>query len=389
VSAPIRLVHVTTVPMSLTFLRGQIEYMKRRGFEVIAVSSPGDELERFGKEQEIDVVGVPMPRAITPIHDLRALATLTATLRRLRPTIVHAHTPKGGLLGMLAASLARVPVRVYHMRGLPMVTAEGPKRRLLEWTERTTCRAADKVVAVSASLRNIAIAEKLCPADKISILAGGSGNGVDAERRFNPQLVGSLARDEIRERYGIPTDALVIGFVGRLVRDKGIAELVEAVQALGQEYPRAHLLLVGMIEKRDAVPPAVLTRIKSDPRIHWLGADWNTAPLYAAMDIVALPTYREGFPNVPLEASAMGLPIVATDIPGCRDAIAAEETGILVPPRDTNALREALRRYVVDEGLRARHGRAGRQRVLHSFRQEAIWTALEDVYGTLLARNAS
>jgi glycosyltransferase involved in cell wall biosynthesis len=388
VSASIRLVHVTTVPMSLTFLRGQIGHMKRRGFEVIAVSSPGDELERFGVEQAIDVVGVPMPRAITPLLDLRALASLTRVLRRLRPTIVHAHTPKGGLLGMLAASLARIPVRVYHMRGLPMVTAEGTKRTLLEWSERTTCHAAHKVLAVSASLREIAVAEKLCPADKISILAGGSGNGVDAEHRFNPQRVGSQARNKVRERYGIPADAIVIGFVGRLVRDKGIVELVDAALELTQVDPRVHLLLVGMVEERDAIPPEILARVRIDPRIHWLGPDWNTPPLYAAMDIVALPTYREGFPNVPLEASAMGLPIVATDIPGCRDAVAHEETGILVPPRDANALRDALRRYVVDGQQRTRHGAAGRQRVLASFRQEAIWTALEDVYGTLLARSA-
>lgn len=388
-SGPIRLVHVTTVPMSLTFLRGQIGHMKDRGFEVIAVSSPGDELERFGTEQGIDVVGVPMPRAITPLDDLRALGSLTNVLRRLRPTIVHAHTPKGGLLGMLAASLARIPVRVYHMRGLPMVTANGAKRRLLEWTERTTCHAAHKVLAVSASLREIAVSEKLCPADKISILAGGSGNGVDAQHRFNPDLVGSRARHEVRDRYGIPADAVVIGFVGRLVRDKGIVELVNAAQDLMREQPRVHLLLVGMVEERDAIPADVLVRVKSDPRIHWLGADWNTPPLYAAMDVVALPTYREGFPNVPLEASAMGLPVVATDIPGCREAVAHDETGTLVPSRDTNALRDALRRYVVNETLRASHGAAGRQRVLTSFSQEAIWTALEGVYGTLLARSAS
>jgi len=371
--------------MSLMFLRGQIAHLKRHGYELIAVSSPGEELKRFGKEQDIDVVGVEIPRAIPPLRDTRALAELTSVLRRLRPTIVHAHTPKGGLLGMLAASLARVPVRVYHMRGLPMMTAIGPRRRLLSLTERVSCRAAHQVISVSASIKDIAIAERLCPARKITTLAAGSGNGVDTDR-FDPKALDTGARQTTRARYDIPNNALVLGFVGRIVQDKGVVELLDAAEQLFAEFPSLHLLLVGMLEEKDAVPARVRERLANHPQIHWRGADWNTPPLYAAMDIVALPTYREGFPNVPLEAAAMKLPIVATDIPGCRDAIVHEQTGILIPVRDTTALAGALRRYLTDESLRTRHGESARGRVLAEFRQEAIWNGIHDTYQTLLAR---
>jgi glycosyltransferase involved in cell wall biosynthesis len=384
-AAPIRLVHITTVPMSLTFLRGQIAHMKQRGYEIIAVSSPGAELEHFGREQDIEVVGVDMPRAITPLRDARALTELTAVLRRLHPTIVHAHTPKGGLLGMLGASLAKVPVRIYHMRGLPMMTAHGARRRLLSWTERVSCHAAHQVIAVSSSLKDIAIAERLCPRAKITTLAAGSGNGIDATR-FDRRSVDGSARLATRARYDIPDDAIVIGFVGRIVQDKGVVELLDAVEMLFSEFPTLHVLLVGMLEERDAVPTGVRHALEAHPRIHWRGEDWNTPPLYAAMDVVALPTYREGFPNVPLEAAAMMLPVVATDIPGCRDAIAHEQTGILVPPRDATALAGALRRYLGDEALRSRHGEAARARVLDEFRQEVIWNELDHTYRDLIAR---
>ncbi len=384
IAASIRIVHVTTVPMSLMFLRGQIAHMKQRGFEVIAVSSPGAELQRFGAEQDIEVVGVEMPRAITPLRDARALIELTRTLRRLRPTIVHAHTPKGGLLGMLGAALAGVPVRVYHMRGLPMLTARGARRTLLSLTERVSCRAAHQVISVSTSIKDIAVAEQLCPPAKITTLGAGSGNGVDATR-FDPRRH-AMARAATRETYGIPSDALVVGFVGRLVQDKGVVELVDAALQLFAPYPNLHLMLVGMLEERDAIPGHIREQLHQNPRIHWRGEDWDTPPLYAAMDLVALPTYREGFPNVPLEAAAMKLPVVATDIPGCRDAILDGMTGTLVPPRDSAALAVALRRYIDDEGLRVRHGEAARVRVLQQFTQHAIWNALRETYDTLVAK---
>lgn len=380
-----RVVHITTIPESLGFLRGQLGFMKAHGLEVSAVSSPGAYLDEFGAEQHIPTHAVEMTRQITPLRDVGALWRLRKELRALDPQIVHAHTPKGGLLGTLGALLAGVPIRVYHMRGLPMLTATGRRRLLLRWAERVTCAAAHEVICVSHSLREVAIAEGLCPAWKIKVLAGGSGNGVDAAVKFDPSRLPPDARTATRARYGIPADALVVGFLGRLVRDKGVLELLAAWKQLAVEHPTAHLMMVGMLEQRDAIPPEAEAMLTGDPRIHWRGHDWNSPPLYAAMDVVALPTYREGFPNVPLETAAMELPIVATSVPGCVDAVEDGVTGLLVPPRDAAALAAALGRYLRDPELRRAHGTSGRSRVLRLFRQEQIWQALYTEYTHLLA----
>jgi len=379
----LRVVHVMTVPLSLGFLRGQAAYMAAQGVDLQAVTSPGPELEPWGLREGVAVHAVEMPRRISPAADLVALWRLVRLLRRLRPDVVHAHTPKGGLLGTIAAWLARVPARIYHVRGLPYVTATGWRRALLMTTERVSCGLAHRVLAVSRSMRALAIRDLGCPPGKIEVLCGGSGNGVDATARFRPQPPGVAAA--ARASLGIPGDAPVVGFVGRLVRDKGIRELREAWGLLRAAHPAAHLLLAGPAEPEDPVPLEVLAALRDDPRVHLLGKVADPVPWYAVMDVLALPTYREGFPNVALEAAAMALPVVATAVPGCTDAVVDGETGLLVPPADGVALGRALERYLADPALRAAHGASARRRVLSDFRQEAIWAALLETYRALAA----
>ena len=359
--------------------------MRDRGFDVTALASPGEALTRFSAELGLPVAAVEMPRRVSPIRDLWAIWRIVSLLREVRPSIVHAHTPKGGLLGMIASYLVRVPIRVYHLRGLPLMSATGMRRILLRGTEMVSCQLADRVICVSHSLREVAIQEGVCPSAKITVLGAGSGQGVDGQDRFNPGELPPGSRQDTRSRFGIPEDVPVAGFVGRLVRDKGVAELVEAWTRLRKEYSDLHLLLVGPFEIQDSIPIDARRILEEDPRVHLAGMDWNTPPLYAAMDLLVLPTYREGFPNAPLEAAAMELPVVATQIPGCVDAVEEGVTGTLVPVRDSEALANAVAMYLDDPELCRRHGRAGRQRVLKEFRPEAIWELLFAEYRELMS----
>jgi glycosyltransferase involved in cell wall biosynthesis len=281
---------------------------------------------------------------------------------------------------MSAAWLAGVPVRVYHLHGLRFLTLRGPRRLLLIAAERLAARLATQVVCVSHSCAALASACALAPDEKLKVLLSGSINGVDAER-FRP--ASAAQRRAARAALGIPAEARVIGFVGRLVRDKGIVELAQAWQALRAQMPDLRLVLVGPFEPQDPVPAAVASQLRDDPRVTLAGVDWDTPPYYRAFDVVALPTYREGFNVVSLETAAMGLPIVSTHAPGT-DGILDGVTGTLVAARDSRALAAALRDYLVDPALRARHGAAARARVVRDFRQESLWRALRDEYLRLL-----
>ena len=378
------LAHVTTVPESLwRFLGGQIGHMKDCGFRVQAVSSPGEWLDKFAAREQVAVHGVAMPRRITPWKDCLSLARLWRVLRAIRPHIVHSHTPKGGMLGMTAAWLARVPVRVYHIRGLPLMTARGPKRLALWCAEKTSCRLAHQVFCISHSMALEAVRLGLCPAEKIRVLGSG-GNGVDAQWKYNPARLDAETRRRIRALHGIPEDAQVVSFMGRIVRDKGMVELAEAWEMLRVRFPSLHLVLMGVFEPQDPVPEEVETLFRNDPRVHLTGYVDGVAPYYAVTDVCVLPTYREGLPATLLEAAAMEVPVVATRIPGCVDAVVDGVTGVLVPPRDAGVLAHAVAAYLIDPELRRRHGRAARLRILEDFRPEVIWQELHEEYARLL-----
>lgn len=378
----IRVLHAVTDSISTVLMRGQLAYLKMNGFDPVLLSSPGKELEQIGTQENIPVVSVAMRREISPLRDLRSLFQIWQLLRRIKPTICNSGTPKAGLLVGFAAWLTRVPCRVYTIRGLRLETANGVKRIVLTITEKVACLSAHRVICVSASLRERAIALGLVPRSKTVLLGAGSSNGVDASR-FEPTPERTALAAALRQNLGIRTDQPIIGFAGRFTRDKGLPELVAAFQWIREQSPEAVLLLVGDFEAGDPVPSEIRDFIESDPAIHRVGFTSQIELYYLVMNIFVLPTHREGFPNTVLEAQAAERPVVTTRATGAVDSIEDGVTGLLVPVGDSIALAEALKRLLADRPLAAQIGRAGRCRVLREFAQERIWGALANEYISL------
>ena len=380
VERKIKLIHATTVPDSLGFFHGHIGYLQAHGFHVQAVSSPGPLADEFGTREQILVHTIPMVRSVSLARDGVALWRLWRLFHVLKPDIVHSHTPKAGLLGTLAARLAGVPVVFLSVFGLPQMTCTGLTRRVLDFTTWLACFAAHRVWCDSFSMRNYLGRSRLCPIDKIVVFGQGSVNGVDALHTFSPELYGEAVRAEIRTRYGIPSSALVIGYVGRIVRDKGVGELVTAWRILRERYKHLHLLILGSFEAKDPLPTDDENLLRNDERIHLTGHRLDVAPHYAAMDLFVMPSYREGFGITNIEAAAMELPVVSSRIPGCVDSVQDGVTGTLVPPRDADALKGAIEIYLNNPELRRQHGQAGRMRVLRDFCPEVIRESLTQEY---------
>ncbi len=381
-SGLVRVVYVVTSSLSVRLMTGQLDYLRRMGFEVVLVSSPGEELQR-SESDGVRTVAVLMAREISPWKDLISLWRLLGVIWRVRPTIVNFSTPKAAILAGIAARLGQVPGRIYLLRGLRFETATGLKRKVLLLCEHIACRCAHRVICVSESLRQKAIELGVVDPRKTTVLASGSSNGVDA-KRFAASGEALRWAGQIRETLGIPAKAPVVGFVGRLTKDKGISELVQAYLALRAEIHELRLLLVGEMEGGDPLPARIRRCIESERGIIRTGFVQDAADYYHAMDVLALPTYREGFPTVVLEAHAAGKPVVAARATGAVDAVIDGVTGILVPVGDSQALASALELVIRDRSLAAALGSAGRERVLREFHQETVWDALAEEYLQLL-----
>jgi glycosyltransferase involved in cell wall biosynthesis len=372
------IVHIVTSSLSVRFFEGQAEYLAREGYEVTVVSSPGEELSN-AKRDGVQTIAVPMAREISPWIDLLSLWRLARTIWRIGPTITNVSTPKAGLLGGLAAWACGTPCRYYTLLGLRCETTTGLKRMLLLSTERIACLCAHRVICVSESLRQKAIDLGIVNADRTLVLGSGSCNGVEVER-FAPTVETLRRAAELRGHLGIPADAPVVGFVGRLTRDKGIGELVEAHLKLRKRFPAVRLLLVGDVEQGDPLPPETRRIMKTEPQIIYTGFVEDPVPYYHVMNVLAFPTHREGFANAPLEAHAASKPVVAARATGVLDGVIDGVTGILVPVGDVAALAGALELVLNDPSLAVALGSAGRERVLREFRRERVWDAIIGEY---------
>ena len=312
---PYHIVIGITHPQTCLTLTGRLRALREAGFRVTLIASPGELLERTAAREGAEAIGLPMRREIAPLADMVSLVRLWWVLMRLRPDIAEFSTPKAGLLGSMAAWLAGVPARVYMLRGLKLETTQGTKRRILLMAERASAACAKVVLCNSESMRGEALALGIAPAAKLHLLGEGSSNGVNVER-FAPGF------SDVRSRFNLAEAAPVIGFVGRLTKDKGIPELLEAFEIILTRCPHAQLLLVGWFDhSEDALGPEWRKRIANHPNIHCTGFVGETAPYFRAMDVMVLPTWREGFPNVVLEAAATGIPVITTECTGSRDSV--------------------------------------------------------------------
>ncbi|MBT3341511.1 MAG: glycosyltransferase family 4 protein [Gemmatimonadetes bacterium] len=385
-----RLLYILTRPLfAQRFLKGQLAFLRERGYDITVVASPEPELAVVAAQEQVTVIPIRIPRDIQPLADVWALLRLIWLCLRLRPDIVNASMPKAALLGLLAARLTGVPVRIYVLRGLRSETTRGLKRWILGLTEWLSSACAHRVVSVSHSLRDRYIAQDHAPADRVTVIGHGSSNGVDAAR-FEAGASDRAVVQSLRRSLGITADQQIIGFVGRLTQDKGLVDLYQAFLLVRARLPDVRLLLVGDFEtgSRD-LPDEVRRAVIDDEAVIVTGVVAEPAPYYGLMDMVALASHREGFPNLPLEAGACAIPVVGVRATGTVDAIVDGETGLLADVGDWQGLADHIIRYLEDPQLRQRHGTAGQRRVRESFAGQMIWNELEQTYRDLLELRAS
>jgi glycosyltransferase involved in cell wall biosynthesis len=375
---------VVTLSVSLSGLFGkQWRYWIDSGYDVHGIAGPGpahDIVQKMGVKTHV----ISMERYPSPLKDLISLVRLWWFLLWHRFDIVHVSTPKAGFLGTLAARLSGYRHLIYTVRGRPYENMTGWRRRLMSGCEWLACHLACRVIPICNELGEVLVKERLCPAEKIHVIGSGSSNGVDLDRFTRTEELTRAGR-QIREELGISERDLVILFAGWLRREKGINEIVLAFDSLAKEDSNVHLVLLGDYELTDPLEAEVISLIEKHNRIHHISWRWEPAPVYAAADIFAFPSYREGFGNVLLEASAMELPVVATNIMGCREATQDGVTGLLVPPRDIDALKGTIKKLSKDAELRKKLGQNGRHRVEQKFRQELVWQGIHKQYKDLLS----
>ncbi len=378
---------VASIPGTLrAFYSGLIKRLRELSVDVTIVTSDGPELHDFEKKLGCRIFPVEITRKMSPFRDLLAILRLARYFRREKYDIVHAHVPKGGFVGMLAAILAGLPVRIYTLHGLLLETSTGLKRKLLWLIETLTCRTAATVLVVSPSVRTRTLQERLCPPEKMRILGNGTACGINIEH-FNPAKRTPALRSSVRANLKIPDDAVVVGYVGRIVPDKGIECLVNAFELAGNKVDNIYMTLVGRIETvRETLPQDVLRRIENNPRIIRTGMVSDIVPLYSAMDFVVLPSRREGFPYVPMEAASLALPVIVSRATGCVDAVVDNVTGLIVDVDDSEQLCEAILKLAGDVELRKNLGNNGSERVRRFFDEKIIVEKHIQFYESMIGR---
>lgn len=360
------------------FLGNQLAYFTKKGYEIHLICSPANQLYEFAKKQGCKYKEIVISREFGIISDVLSLVKIFNYVRRNKFDVVCGHTPKAGMIAMIAAWLAGVKNRIYFRHGLVYETAKGLKKTIFILCERVASACSTTVVCVSPYLVERSIKDNLTSSNKLVVLMNGSSNGVDTEEQFNPDKIIISKKDNIKRMYNIPKDAFVIGFVGRLVNDKGINELIDAYRLLKEKYTNIHLFLVGPLEERDGISVTLKEYINQSPNIHHAGLiEEDIEYMYSNMDILVLPTHREGLGMALLEAQSMRIPVLAPSHTGSRDALINGKTGqyICITPE---SIAEKIEFYLLNPIIKKEHGEAGRLFVKNSFKQELIWKEIEE-----------
>lgn len=370
----IKIIRVATIPLSLaSLLKGQIKMLSEE-YEVIAISSPGVQLEEVAEREKVKTIAVPMERKISIFKDLLSLIHLIKIFLKEKPDIVHSITPKAGLLTMVAGFITRVPIRIHTFTGLIFPTSVGFKQKLLIVMDRLTCFCATKIIpegnGVKQDLINYRITNK-----PLKIVANGNVNGIDLVY-FDRTL--TVRKESLK---WLEQSTFTFCFVGRLVRDKGINELIDAFAKLYNQYANVRLLLLGSFEPElDPLLPETEKLIRTHKAIRFVGFQQDIRPFLAASDALVFPSYREGFPNVVLQAGAMGLPSIVTNINGCNEIIHHGKNGIIIPPRNEIALYKAMADFVLNHESTQRLVDNSRQMIADRFDQKLVWSELKKMY---------
>jgi glycosyltransferase involved in cell wall biosynthesis len=374
------LIRITTVPLSLEkLLTGQLHFMSSF-YNVIAVSSDKERLERFGKLEKVAVFALEMTRKITPLQDVLAVIKLFFFLKKTRPFIVHTHTPKAGIVGMLAAKLAGVPHRLHTVAGMPLLEQAGFKRKVLDFVEKLTYSCATKVYPNSFKMRDIIIQNEYCTPSKIKVLANGSSNGIDTSY-FDASHFSEHQKSSLKQELGIKSSDFVFIFVGRIVSDKGINELISAFSEIQDNKKDIKLLLVGPYEPElDPLKAETLNQIKNNKSIKSVGYQLDVRSYFAISDALVFPSYREGFPNVVMQAGAMGLPSIVTDINGCNEIISEGENGIIIPVKNQQAILESLLYFIKNKEQFFQMTQKARAMIVSRFNQQFMWESILQEY---------
>ena len=384
-----KLIRITTVPISFkVLLKGQLRFMASNGFDVKGVSSEGEELKEVRENEGIVMEAINMSRKITPFQDFKSLWKMWNFLRKEKPQIVHTHTPKAGIIGMLAARLAGVPHRLHTVAGLPLMEATGIKRKILNFVEKLTYSSATRVYPNSKGLYDFILQNNFTQSNKLKIIANGSSNGINTAF-FSPAQVSEIEKVALREKLNIQLDDFVFVFVGRIVSDKGINELIKAFSQLqtaeNNELTGIKLLLVGGLESDlDPLNPETLAEINQNKDIISVGFQQDVRSFFAIADALVFPSYREGFPNVVMQAGAMGLPSIVSDINGCNEIIIEGENGLIIPSKNVEKLKEKMLTLAKDKNLYTKLKENSRRMIENRYEQSVVWKALLEEYEGLL-----